>query len=222
MRGLRHTGVVLSDCNDSDNDDYIEPEIKPPSNRKTAMNKMTINEMLLLDVGSEDEKIDYYKRQVEEIRLINPPPKIEVTPEDLDPSLRFKRMMSDSGDDMQSNFRSSVEVPRDNFHNDLQMFGEDEGAGYYQSYHHNDRDYLEGSGYIGSNPSAFNTIKSGDPRHVFSKPTSPGGVYVIGDRATTVHNESVYYDGGGVSAGTNTLRFNPGIFQASSNQDEFP
>ena len=205
MRGLRHTGVVLSDYNDADNDDYMEPEIKPPSNRKTAMNKMTINEMLLLDVGSEDEKIDYYKSKVEEARLLNPPPKIEVTAEDLDPSLRFKRMLSDSGDDMQSNYRSSVEVPhRDNFQNDLQMFGDNDGGGYYQSYHPNDRDYLEGSGYNGSNPSAFDTMKSGEPRHVFSKPSSPRGVYVVGDRATTVHNESVYYDGGGVSAGTNT------------------
>ena len=206
MRGLRHTGVVLSDYNDADNDDYIEPEVKPPSNRKTAMNKISINEMLLLDVGSEDEKIDYYKRKNEEIKLLNPPPKVEVTPEYLDPSLRFKRMLSDSGDDMQSNYRSSVEVPRDNFlQNDLQMFGEDDGGGgYYQSYHPNDREYLEGSGYIGSNPSGFNTMKSGEPRHVFSKPASPRGVYVVVDRATTVHNESVYYDGGVDSAGTNT------------------
>ncbi len=194
----------MSDYDDADNEDYIEPEIKPPSNRKTAMNKMTINEMLMLDVGSEDEKIEYYKRKVEEDRLLNPLPKIEVTAEDLDPSLRFKRMLSDSGDDMQSNYRSSVEVPRDNFQNDLQMFGEDDGRGYYQSYHPNDRDHLEGSGYIGSNPSGFNTMKSGEPRHVFSKPSSPRGVYVVGDRATTVQNESVCYDGGGVSAGTNT------------------
>ena len=89
MRGLRHTGVVLSDYNDTNDDDYIEPEIKPPSNRKTAINKMTINEMLLLDVGSEDEKIDYYQKKLAEERLRNPPPKVEVTPEDLDPTLRL-------------------------------------------------------------------------------------------------------------------------------------
>jgi hypothetical protein len=50
---------------------------------------MTINEMLLLDVGSEDEKIEYYQKRLEEERLRNPPPKIEVTPEDLDPTLRL-------------------------------------------------------------------------------------------------------------------------------------
>ena len=87
-RGLRHTGVVLSDFDDN-TDDYIEPEIKPPSNRKTTLNKMTINEMLLLDVGSEDEKIEYYRKKLEEENLRNPPPKIKVTEEDLDPTLRY-------------------------------------------------------------------------------------------------------------------------------------
>ena len=168
---------------------------------------MTINEMLLLDVGSEDEKIEYYKKKLEEERERNPPPKIEVMPEDLDPTLRFKRMLSES-DDPQSNFRSSLEVPREQLQNDLEMFEEDEagGIGYYQSYNRNDLDPLENTGYIGSNPGGFQTMKGSESRHnIFSKPSSPSGRgFMVGERATTVHNESVYYDGGRESMGTNT------------------
>jgi hypothetical protein len=39
---------------------------------------------------------------------------------------------------------------------------------------------------------------------MFSKPSSPRGNYVPGDRATTVNNDSVYYNGGEVSGGNNT------------------
>ena len=49
-------------------------------------------------------------------------------------------------------------------------------------------------------------MKGSELRHnIFSKPSSPrGGVFIVGERATTVHNESVYYDGGRESMGTNT------------------
>ena len=57
---------------------------------------MTINEMLLLDVGSEDEKIEYYKQVLQEERLRNPPPEVKVTEEDLHPELRYRRVI-DSG-----------------------------------------------------------------------------------------------------------------------------
>ncbi len=56
---------------------------------------------------------------------------------------------------------------------------------------------------MGSNPEGgLITMKSGQTRHMFSKPSSPR--YIVGDRATTVNNDSVYYDGGGISGGNNT------------------
>lgn len=178
---------------------------------------MTINEMLLLDVGSEDEKIEYYKKKVEEDRLRNPPPKVEVLPEDLDPSLRFRRMLSQSSQDPNSNFRSSQEIPRDNLHNDLHVFDDYDagGAPFHQSFNRHDLDLFENTGFNGSYPGegGFNTMKSNETRHVFSKISSPRQEgYGHGERASTVLNESVvYYDGTRLdSYGTNTQRFNPG------------
>jgi hypothetical protein len=55
---------------------------------------------------------------------------------------------------------------------------------------------------------------------MFSKPSSPRGNYIVGDRATTVNNDSVYYDGGGVSAGNNTQRFDPNLFHQMNNNDD--
>lgn len=121
--------TTLSEGDNSDSE-YTEPEIKPPSiNRRTGGNqkKMTINEMLLLDVGSEDEILEYYKSQVESEK---PPPPIIERIEPFENDLRYARIMNELGEtsEEQSNHNR-----RNTLTNDLRMC-EDMDDGNFQNY----------------------------------------------------------------------------------------